>query len=82
MLTKEQIRKTAKDVITEHGMMIVHELQKGDNYDGSNLAALLELFGDRLSAIESNGIIDAIDGRMGAGWARELAEALVSPNVI
>ena len=51
MLTKEQIRKTASEVIKEHGMSIVRELQKGDNYCGSNLAALLELFGNRLLVI-------------------------------
>ena len=51
-MTKEQIRQTAKDIIKEHGMNIVRELKKGDNYDGSNLAALLELFGERLLAIE------------------------------
>jgi hypothetical protein len=47
-LTYEQIHKLAIDTVNDHGLGLVNELLKGDNFDGGNLVALLELFAARL----------------------------------
>ena len=43
MLTRVQIREVACATLETHGMLLVRELKKGDNFDGGNLVALLEL---------------------------------------
>jgi hypothetical protein len=48
--TKDDIRKLAEATVREHGMLLVSELKKGDNFDGGNLCALLEVFGEKLLA--------------------------------
>lgn len=79
MLTREQIRDAASETVRSHGMLLVHELKKGDNFDGGNLVALLEVFADRLAAAEPDGLVGVMDARMGVGWTRALAAALKAP---
>ena len=49
MLTKEKIREAACETVREHGLPLVRELEKGKNFNGVNLVALLEVFGQRLT---------------------------------
>lgn len=48
ILNREQIRQAASETVRAHGMLLVHELKKGDNFGGGNLVALLEVFAERL----------------------------------
>lgn len=76
VLTREQIRHAAGETIKEHGMLLVHELNKGDNFGAGNLVALLELFADRLAALGDDNPASVLDARLGLGWTRALALAL------
>ena len=76
MLTQDQISNVARDTLRDHGMHLVKELDKGEQWGGSNLVALLEVFADRLYAAGDENPIGVIDARLGAGWTRKLAEAL------
>ena len=76
MLTKDQISNVARDTLRECGMHLIEELDKGEQWGGSNLVALLEVFADRLCAAGDNNYVGTIDSCMGAGWTRRLAEEL------
>ena len=63
-------------------MLLVRELKKGDNFDGGNLVALLELFAEHLAAAGSDEIVGVIDARMGEGLTRALATAVAGPPML
>lgn len=85
MLTRTQIQDIAGEVLKEHGLMLLRQLEIGGKkmedcvYEAGNLVALMELFAERVAG-EQDEATKIIDARMGAGWTRRLAESLVPPN--
>ena len=76
MLTKEQIRDLACDTLRDHGMHLVRELDKGEEWGGGNLVALMQIFAEHVAAAGPDNMAGVIDARMGDGWTRALATAL------
>lgn len=76
MLTTEQIQQLAAETVNKEGLLLAMELNRGDNYDGGNLVALLEVFANKLDAARSPGIVGVIDAKLGDGWTRRLAQSL------
>lgn len=76
VLTREQIQELAAETVRNEGILLARELQKGDNYDGGNLVALLEVFANKLDAAKSPEIVGVIDAKLGDGWTRKLAQNL------
>lgn len=72
MLTKEQIREAACETVQAHGMLLVHELKKGDNFDGGNLVALLEIFGAQVADVAAR----SVEGPTVAKMLHAAAEAV------
>lgn len=71
-----QITEIAEQTLKEFGIPLILELSKGKNYDGGNLLALMEIFAEKLEAAKIPGVVDVMDGKMGIGWTRKLAEAV------
>jgi len=83
MTTRERARHLAVDVLQESGHQILRVLREhedateGNSAAGpANLIALMEIYAARLDTVREGEAVEIIDGRMGSGWTRRLADAL------
>lgn len=85
MLTRKEIQDVAGDVLKQHGLMLLRQLEIGGKkmedggYGAGTMIALMEIFAERIAG-EQDEAAKTIDARMGIGWTRRLAESLVPPN--
>lgn len=85
MLTRKEIQGIAGDVLKEHGLLLLKQMEiggkqmDGGGFGGGNLIALMEIFAERIGG-ERDEAAKVIDAHMGIGWTRNLAESLMPPN--